>query len=474
MSSNTNEPTKKKTVSGQEVKESQGPLNLIHPIRDFLGKDDNTNKTKNAIDNDVTDKWSFDAFPFEGVVDLGEPPKQIDYLRIASENEQPLTIDFSNDNTLTGYGKESVQKVNLKQRVNVIKTNKDLVARYIRLHFDGNKSLDKDGNKKPDPIGIYYIQVGQGDETKAPIPAPVPGTPEPEPEPPAPPAPTEGRIKDWGGDINKGARSWKVVKMKDNAKLYKVVDAKGTNIADLFSSTDTAQAFIDYHVFKQGDAAGSGGGTDGGGTGGETPTEPPAQKGQDKYGSQLLYASGTEVKYDYRENFRDDGKRYDFNVGEWTQSEATGYFRFTKDPVDDEVSIKWSVVPHSGSNHVKCYDSGVEIRTGNARLRWEDPHPNYSGNLGKGKGEPLPAGKWIGYKGTKTVGNDGSVTIKIFQDTGDNEGTKPSNQWKEIFSHVDTKYKETGKHPFITFRVDDPDKQGQKNLEARWLSVAKI
>ena len=481
MSSNKDN-TKKEIVGGQEVKQSQGPLNLIHPIRDFLGKDDNTNRTINAIDNDVTDKWSYDAFPFEGVVDIGDPPKQIDYIRIASDNEQPVTIDFSNNNTITGYGKESAQKVTLKQGVNVIKTHKNLVARYIRLHFEGNKSLDKDGNKKPDPIGIYYIQVGQGDESQAPIPAPIPPIPEPQPEPNPPPAPTEGRIKDWGGDINKGANSWKVVKMKDNAKLYKVVDSKGTNIADLFSSPDTAQGFIDYHVFKQGDAAGGSGGEtggnggNGGGTGGETPTEPepptPGQKGQDKYGTQLLYASGTEVKYDYRENFRDDGKRFDFVLDGSTQSEAQGYFAFSANPVDDEVSIKWSQLPHSGSNKVNCYDSGCSIKTGKTRLRMELVHPDYSGALGTGQGVPLKD-KFIGYKGVKTVSGD-SVTIKLYQDAGNNEGDKPSNEWKQIFSHTDTKYKITGEHPYITIRIDDPAKKGQKDLKWKWLSVAKI
>ena len=473
---------KKEIVGGQEVKQSEEPLNLIHPIRDFLGKDDNRNNTKNAIDNDVTDKWAYDAFPFEGVVDIGSPPKQIDYIRIASENEQPVTIDFSNDNTITGYGKETAQKVNLKQGVNVIKTHKNLVARYVRLHFEGNKALDKDGNKKPDPVGIYYIQVGQGDETKAPLPAPVPPVTEPQPEPNPPPAPTEGRIKDWGGDINKGAKSWKVVKMKDNAKLYKVVDSKGTNIADLFSSPDTAQGFIDYHVFKQGDAAGSGGdgggsGTGGNGNGGGGTTEPgptPGQKGQDKFGSQLLFASGETVEYNVKNNFRDDGKRFDFLVGgDWTASEATGYFRFTKDPVDDEVSIKWSEKSHSGSNAVQCYDTGVSIKDGKARMRFENPHPEYSGNIGSGQGTALGT-KFIGYKGVKIPQSDGSVLVELYQDTGDNEGDKPANQWKKIYSHKDTKYKRSGAHPYVTFRVDDPDKNGQKNLEAKWLSVARI
>lgn len=463
------EDSKKEETGGGSGGEGGGSgtetiQNKIHPIRDFLGKDDNVNRARNAIDNDVTTKWAFDAFPFQGVVDLGDPPKQIDYIRIGSENEQPVNIDFSNDNTLTGYSGK-ISKT-LKRGVNDIETRKDLVARYIRLEFTGNKALDEDKNQKPDPVGIYYIQPGQGKPGAAPEPSPEPEPPTPEPEPEGPPAPTEGRIKNWGGDITKGAKGWKVQKMKDNVKLYKVVDANGKNIADLFSSTDTANRFIAYHIFKQGKDAETGGG------GGTDPGPTPGGKGEDKNGVKLLIADGSVIKYDFKENFRDDGKRFDFNIGQAVQSEVTGYFRFKSNPVDDEVSIKWSEMSHSGSNNVQCYDSGVEIKTGKARLRFENPHPNYSGSIGSGQGVALKD-KWIGYKGTKTVSGN-SVTIKLYQDTGDNEGTKPANQWKEIFSHTDTKYKRTGAHPYVTIRVDDPGKDGQKNLEAKWLSAATI
>ena len=296
--------------------------------------------------------------------------------------------------------------------------------------------------------------------------------PDPEPPTPTPEKPTEGVIKEggWGADlVNK--KAWKVVNMRDFPELFKVVDAAGKNVATNFTKKETAEGFIAY--FQNHDFPPKDGPTD------PTPNpepnpnpNPTPGSGTDKFGTKLLVSDGKEIEYKVNNNFRDDGKRFDLKVGDWPQSEAQGYFRFTKDPVDDEVSIKWSVVPHSGSNHVRCYDSGVSIKDGKARLRWEDPHPEYSSALGTGKGEPLPAGKWIGYKGTKTVSGD-SVTIKLYQDTGDNE-TAPSNQWKEIFSHTDTKYKETGPHPYVTLRIDDPKKQGQKNLEAKWISVAKI
>lgn len=469
MSVNNNKQTDKQgTDSSTETVQTK-----LHPIKDFIGKDDNVNFVKYAIDTDVTTKWAFDAFPFYGVIDLADPPKQIDFIRIVSENEQPVNIDFSNDNTITGYSGK-ISKT-LKKGVNVIETRKDLVARYIRLQFTGNKALDEDKNQKPDPVGIFYVQVGQGKAGEVTDPTPEPPV-EPPVEPPTGPAkPTEGRIKDWGGDINKGAKGWKAVVMKDNAKLYKVVDKDGKNIADLFSTQTTAQQFIDYYIFKQGKDAEVGGGNgngNGGGNGGGT-NPPPSGTGLDKNGVKLLVANGGTIIYDYKNNFRDDGKRFDANVGDWPSSEATAYFRFTKDPVDDEISAKFSEKSHSGSNMTNCYDLGLDIKSGKTRMRFEARHPDYSGNIGGGQGTPQGT-KWIGYKAAKIVNTDGTVTIKYWQDIGDNEGNTPANQWKEVYSHIDTKYKRTGAHPYITWRVDDPEKQGQKNLEIKWVSFSKI
>jgi hypothetical protein len=300
-------------------------------------------------------------------------------------------------------------------------------------------------------------------------------TPTPTPDPTKP---TEGTIKPggWGANLV-DKKAWNVVNMRNPPEQFKIVDGAGKNVATNFKTKEVAENFKSYfqnNPFPPEDTVPTPTPTPE-----PTPTPTPEPEpgpqptaGTDKNGVQLLISDGKEIEYTVKNNFRDDGKRFDVKVGDWTQSEATGYFRFTKDPVDDECSIKWSVVPHSGKNQVRCYDSGVSIKNGKARLRWENPHPEYSGSLGTGQGSPLGT-KWIGYKGTKTVNSDGTVTIKLYQDTGDNE-TKPSNQWKEIFSHTDKKYKETGPHPHVTLRIDDPKKQGQKNLEAKWISVAKI
>ncbi len=297
--------------------------------------------------------------------------------------------------------------------------------------------------------------------------------PEPGPGPVDPTKPTEGVIKPggWGADlVNKAV--WKVVNMKDFPEQFKIVDAAGKNVATNFTTKAVAENFIAYfqtHEFPPKDTNPT---PEPGPGPNPTPEPTPGGNGVDKYGTKLLVSDGKEIEYKVNNNFRDDGKRFDVKVGEWAQSEAQGYFRFTQNPVDDEVSIKWSEMSHSGSNNVQCYDSGVEIKTGKARLRFENPHPSYSNSLGSGQGEPLGT-KYIGYKGTKTVSGD-SVTIKLYQDAGNNEGDKPANEWKEIFSYTDNKYKRTGAHPYVTLRIDDPGKEGQKNLEAKWISVARI
>jgi len=475
---------------GDGNKKKVAKRNIVHPIRDVLGKDDNVNFAKNVIDTDITDKWAFDAYPLQLVLDLGQPPKEIDYIRIASENEQPVNIDFSNDNTATGYKGQKQQK-QLKRGLNDLDVGQDVVARYIRLEFTGNKKEDKNKDEKPDPIGIYYVIVGQGEKAKGTLPVPGPDLP---PQPTEePPRPTEGRIKvnndtnvkGWGADYDYGAANWKVVQMKQNNRFYKVVNKNGVNVADMFHTPENAETFITWYKWKQGPNAekegedttdpdpepgggGGGGGTDPG------PVNPPPTggSGTTKDGVKLLFSDGKEIVEGFKENFRDDGKRFDNNVGNWVASEAQGYFRFKSDPVDDEVSIKWSEKSHSGSAEVQCYDTGVKIKTGASRMRFENPHPEYSSNIGGGQGSPLGT-KWVGYKGVKIPQKDGSVLIELYQDIGDNE-TKPSNQWKKVYSHVDTKYKRTGAHPYVTIRIDDPGKNGLKNIEWKWISVAKI
>lgn len=71
------------------------------------------------------------------------------------------------------------------------------------------------------------------------------GTPPP-PEPPVcPPLPDDGRPQPSKG-ANKDPNTWKVVPMRDDPSLFKVVDDKEINVADQFDSQTTAQQYIDH------------------------------------------------------------------------------------------------------------------------------------------------------------------------------------------------------------------------------------
>lgn len=460
----------------------QQTISKIHPIRDFLGKDDNVNKVGYAIDVDVNSKWAYDVFPFQGVVDLGEPVKEIDFVRIISENEQPVNIDFANSNVITGYsGKQSA---NLKKGINVIKTRKDLVARYVRLEFTGNKALDEDKNQKPDPVGIYYIQIGQGnsDDIAGPIPVPDPEPPGPGPNP-EPPKPTEGRVKDWGGDINKGADKWKVVVMNDNAKLYKVVDEKGVNIADLFNSPDTAQVFINYQKWKQSGpdvvVPPPGPGPDPKPPGPVDPPKPPGPNpggdGVTVEGIEFPVAKGSLTgkkrvdDYHYNPN---NGLRIDFQDnpkdGSFVNNAIAVYGKFVGGVTEDEErGFKWSQAPHHDDGDiVNTYMVAIENGSGDTRSRFEQDHPHGYSTLFKGKkGLSVKTGKTWGLLAVRRNVKDG-VLLELYDDQGITEDGKPGNKWVQVLSFIDKKFniREYKKHGMeVTGRFDDD--KGDKNIK---------
>jgi hypothetical protein len=70
--------------------------------------------------------------------------------------------------------------------------------------------------------------------------------PPPPPPPPGPvPKPSEGIEQPEKGG-NKDPNTWKIVHMKDNPALFKVVDNKGINICVEFTTAEIAQQYIDW------------------------------------------------------------------------------------------------------------------------------------------------------------------------------------------------------------------------------------
>lgn len=291
-----------------------------------------------------------------------------------------------------------------------------------------------------------------------------------EEEPDPTPVDDPGRVKNWGS-TDKNPNNWKVKQMNDDITKFKVVDKDGVNVADLFNTQEGAQKFIDdaIKVYTPPQP--------------DEPDNPPTPDGKffTKDGVQLINKP-IEIDYKHSNNFRDDGKRFDFNCGSnknFTNVELIGYFRF-KDgkSVDDEVSGKCRGGEHHDGSSPKTYDIGVDIKTGKTRYRTEDKHPEYEKGTAKdtesGKGAPL-AGKFIGYKFVCQNAKDGkSVNIQVWQDTGDNEGEKPANAWKLVSNWNVTKplWLVPPNDHQETIRIDDPGKDGQKDLEAKWLACS--
>lgn len=286
----------------------------------------------------------------------------------------------------------------------------------------------------------------------------------PPPNPPGPVVTETGVIKPGGWGASTDPKTWTVTNMKSPPEQFKIVDNKGVNVATNFTTKENAQKVIDAAIAAIG----------GGGGGPTNPPNPPAPTtGFGAYGVKSIFGNG-KVHTEYRDNSRPDGKRRDFQSIGTKGVELTGCFALTS-PIDDEVSGKFSTLSHSGSNKTNCYDMGVSTKGGRSRIRFEATHPSYTGNLGEGH-TPAPAlgNKFIGYKFIKVANPDKTVTCYVYVDTGDNEGDKPANQWKEIFKWVDTKYKIDVVQPFATIRIDDPSKGGLKQLKEKWIHAQEI
>lgn len=192
----------------------------------------------------------------------------------------------------------------------------------------------------------------------------------------------------------------------------------------------------------------------------------------DTNGVTARYGTGP-VRHDHSKNFRDNGKRFDFSINSsaYASCELYGYFA-CDNPPDDECSGKMGGGRHSGSNAVKCYDMGIDLRNGNSRYRTENPHPNYQAGASGGKGKPMGS-QFIGYLFVKR-NVSGAVLLEIWQDTGNNEGATPANQWTKVSSWRVTSplWQTPGNDHQETIRIDGPG--GVPNLRFKWLGLREI
>jgi hypothetical protein len=231
---------------------------------------------------------------------------------------------------------------------------------------------------------------------------------------------------------NPDPNTWKVVNMRNPPEMFKVVDDEGINVADNFSTQQGAQLYIDMR--KQ-----------------NPPQEPPdiselpetpSDAKLDKNGVILLFAPSGKESFSPDHNFRDDGKRFDFNDDFSPAMDLGGYFKINKQ-TKDEISPKTFGGPHSEDSpeRARCYDAGINIAGDRVRLRIEHQHlgggTGYTKNLEEKK---LSLGNFVGrWVGIRYIGiHDGKTTRNVY--LIDNKGLvndKPANDWQVVANWVD-------------------------------------
>lgn len=202
--------------------------------------------------------------------------------------------------------------------------------------------------------------------------------PPPGPLPPgvgcgANPDPTNEHVKEggWGGDTA-GAAQWDAVPMKDDPKVWKVVDKDGKNIAHKFSSDIEAEKYITYHQCIQ-----EGGDVD------PTPDpSPPPQPTPDNkagpyppIGQPMPSTQRGPTTRHYA-----SGKPDDQTVEKNVKGIPFDNYMFVVDVTmnamehDDTCSLKY------GGTHMKSgwFDQSVGVFTGKTGLGVEKKHPSTS------------------------------------------------------------------------------------------------
>lgn len=208
------------------------------------------------------------------------------------------------------------------------------------------------------------------------------GTAPPPPPPPGPgpgpidcgpdPDPSDEHIAHggWGGDIG-SPETWESVPMKDDPKLFKVVDKEGKNIAHKFNTEAEADAYIKYHqcMKEKGD-------TD------PVPPPPPPPPGPGPAGDYPYPAKGAAMQSTQRgpttrhyASGKPDDNTVEKNVKGIKFKNYQAVVDITNDcewAHDDTFSIKLGGT-HMGTG---WFDNSLGVYTGKTGLGTEPEHPS--------------------------------------------------------------------------------------------------
>lgn len=123
-----------------------------------------------------------------------------------------------------------------------------LIAAKKKEYFEAKVNGSVDRQDLADEYHDLVIDILIGDHSPSGVaPGPLPGCgPNPDPD--------NEHVKDggkgWGGKVS-SPELWKVTPMKDDPKLYKIVDDEGTNIAHKFPTEQEAKDYVKYYQCKK-------------------------------------------------------------------------------------------------------------------------------------------------------------------------------------------------------------------------------
>ena len=190
--------------------------------------------------------------------------------------------------------------------------------------------------------------------------------------------PTEGKIKPGGWKANTDPDNWSVTSMKDNPKLFKVVDNNDKNVATDFTTREIAEQYIKWFVINEN-------------PGEAEPEEPkPGEEPKPVTGQLGPYkTTGKEIETTKRRAVRhyasgkdDDetvelnGKKIPYENYQFITTVTMGKMNH-----EDNISTKIGGVHMGGSG---WYDHGVSIYEGQTCLGTEPRHPQTNACIKEG------------------------------------------------------------------------------------------
>jgi len=258
--------------------------------------------------------------------------------------------------------------------------------------------------------------------------------------------PDDGRPQQKGG--NKNVNTWNVVPMTSDPNLFKVVDDKDVNIADQFHSRENAENFKRYHLSKQEECMNQS--SEDAKVWDYFENKCLSTKDVEAVDFKSIIGQGKEKIPDENEHHDPAGWREEIAIAQPGPDFLIDYVVKIGNS-NDEVTIEYDGLPHSGSNDRTGDKIRFPIGDGDIKFTkqierdYEDYSPGHDGVVrGKDNYEPLKKGKMYGIRVVKR--NDGQNTVHVAYMQELSEDGSPSSDLKELMRVTDHgQFKKNGK-----------------------------